>query len=183
MVDHSIPIGPCQCLVILGLRLSKQPVGRPVGHQDLELISLVPMSRATQETVAVCLEEAVAQTGVPRAILNDHGADLHGGVERFRGVHPETVEGYDIKPKAACLLQAQLERDERWQRYASPWGQAKLALQQTELAARTPPSQRSKARFMNLDALAAWGRKTLALVDDPLGLAPRGVLKILARPP
>jgi hypothetical protein len=175
MVDHSIQIGPCKCLVILGLRLSKQPVGRPLGHQDLELISLVPMSSATQETVAVCLEEAVAQTGVPRAILNDHGADLHGGVERFRGVHPETVEVYDIKHKAACLLKAQLERDERWQRYASQLGQAKFALQQTELAALTPPSQRSKARFMNLDALAEWGRKTLALVDDPLGLEPLGI--------
>src|SRR5207244_3843093 len=68
---------------------------------------------------------------------------------------------------AACLLKARLEGDERWKSYASQLGQAKFALQQTELAFLTPPSQRSKARFMNLGGLVDWGRKTLALVDDP----------------
>jgi len=54
-------------------------------------------------------------------------------------------------------------------------GNVKFALQQTELAFLTPPSQRSKARFMNVDVLVEWGRKTLALVDDPSGLERFGV--------
>ena len=68
------------------------PEGRPLCHQDMEPIALVPMISSTKQTVAVCLEEAVAQTGVPRVILDDHGADLHGGVEIFREAHPETSE-------------------------------------------------------------------------------------------
>src|SRR5260370_27155815 len=100
----------------------------------MELIAVVPMISSTKDTVAVCLEDAVAQTGVPRAIVDDHGADLHGGVEIFRQGHPETVELYDIKHKAACLLKARLEGDPWWRRYASQLGQAKCALQQTELA-------------------------------------------------
>src|SRR5215213_9645708 len=32
MVDHSIQIGQCKCLVILGIRLSELPDGRPLGH-------------------------------------------------------------------------------------------------------------------------------------------------------
>lgn len=175
MIDHSIQIGQCKCLVILGIRLSELPDGRPLGHQDMEPIALVPMTESTQQTVAACLEDAVARTGVPRAILDDHGADLHGGVEIFRARHPETTEIYDVKHKAACLLKARLQGDERWKQYASQLGQAKFALQQTELAFLTPPSQRSKARFMNLGGLVEWGSKTLALVDDPSRLEPLGV--------
>jgi hypothetical protein len=175
MVDHSIQIGQCKCLVILGIRLSEFPQGRPLVHQDMEPIALVPMKNSTKETVAACLEDAVGRTGVPRAILDDHGSDLHGGIEIFRAAHPETIELYDITHKAACLLKARLEADERWKSYASQLGKTKFALQQTELACLTPPSQRSKARFMNVDVVVAWGRKTLALVDDPSDLERLGI--------
>ena len=50
-------------------------------------------------------------------------------------------------------------------------------MQQTELAGLVPPSQRSKARFMNVAKLVAWGVETLALVEDP---APLGSLGITA---
>jgi hypothetical protein len=175
MIDHSIQIGQCKCLVILGIRLCDLPEGRPLGHQDMEPVALVPMTSSTKQTVAVCLKDAVAQTGVPRAIVDDHGADLHGGVEIFREAHPTTSEVYDIKHKAACLLKARLERDPRWKAYASRLGQTKFAVQQTALACLTPPSQRSKARFMNLDVLVDWGIQTLALVDDPSGVERLGI--------
>jgi hypothetical protein len=167
MVDHSIQVGTCKCLVILGLRLSEFPIAAPLRHQDMELIDLVPMEGATKPTVAVCLEDAVAKTGVPRAILSDHAADLHGAIAIFRQQHPETSELYDIKHKAACLLKALLEGDEHWKRFASLAAQAKCAIQQTLSACLVPPSQRSKSRFMNLDELVRWGRQTLALLDDP----------------
>lgn len=175
VVDHSIQIGQCKCLVILGIRLSEFPVGRPLCHEDMEPIALVPMRNSTKVTVAEQLEDAVKRTGVPRAILSDCGSDLHGGVEIFRQSHAETIELQDIKHKAACLLKARLECDERWKQYASQVGQTKFSLQQTELAFLVPPSQRSKARFMNLSELVEWGRKTLALVDDPSCLEPLGV--------
>jgi hypothetical protein len=175
VVDHSIQIGTCKCLIILGIRLSDFPVGRPLRHEDMEPIALVPMRNSTKVTVAEQLQEAIKRTGVPRAILSDRGSDLHGGVEIFRQSHPETIESQDIKHKAACLLKARLEGDECWNQYTSQAGQTKFSLQQTELAFLAPPSPRSKARFMNLSELVEWGRKTLALVDDPSRLAKLGV--------
>ena len=166
LIDHSIQIGTCKILVILGIRLSDLPEGRPLCHQDMEPIALVPMTSSTKQTVAARLEDAVERTGVPRAILDDHGADLHGGVEIFREAHPETDEFYDVKHKAACLLKGRLERDSRWKAYATQLGQTKFAVQQTALASLTPPSQRSKARFMNLDVVVDWGTKTLSLLND-----------------
>jgi hypothetical protein len=181
MVDHSIQIGRCKCLVILGIRLSELPENRPLCHRDMEPIALVPMTNSTKDTVAARLEDAVAKTGVPRAILDDHGADLHGGVEIFRKAHPETDEFYDVKHKAACLLKGRLEKDPQWKAYATQLGQTKFAVQQTPLACLTPPSQRSKARFMNLDGLVDWGVKTLALLDDRLRLEQLGMPAELVR--
>jgi hypothetical protein len=175
MVDHSIQIGQCKCLVILGIPLGAFPVGRSLCHQDMEPIALVPMTRATKETVAVCLEAAVAQTGVPRVIVNDHGADLHGAVELFRQRHPATTEVYDITHKAACLLKRRLEGDPRWKSYLSQLSPTRSAMQQTEMALLVPPGPRPKARFMNVGVLVAWGRTTLALADDPLGLERFGI--------
>jgi hypothetical protein len=65
MVDHSIQIGQTKCLVILGIRLCDLPVGRALCHEDMELIALEPMMSSTRDAVAVCLENAVCQTGVP----------------------------------------------------------------------------------------------------------------------
>jgi hypothetical protein len=175
LIDHSIQLGRCKCLVILGIRLADLPEGRALGHRDLEPIAVVPMTGATKQAVAARLEEAAARTGAPRVILDDHGADLHGGVEIFRAEHPGTAEVYDITHKAACLLRARLEADGRWTGYATALGQTKFAVQQTELACLAPPSQRSKARFMNVGKLVAWGAETLALVDDPRRLGPLGI--------
>ena len=175
IVDHSIQIGQVKCLVILGIRLSELPAGRPLCYEDLELIGLKAMTHATRQTVAESLEEAVAQTGVPRVILDDHGVDLHGGVEIFRAEHPSTSEVYDIKHKAACLLKARLGNDPLWNGYTSQLGQTKFALQQTELACLTPPSPRSKSRFMNLAELVEWGIKTLAVLGDGPGLESLGI--------
>ena len=79
MIDHSIQIGQCKCLVVLGTRLSELPVGQPLCHQDMELIALEPMTNATKETVDVCLEEAVSRTGVPRALWMTTGPTSTGG--------------------------------------------------------------------------------------------------------
>ena len=81
--------------------------------------------------------------------------------------HPETVNIYDISHKAACLLKARLERDEQWKAFTAKAGQNEVQHQQTEWAFLVPPSQRSKARYMNLGPLIAWGVKTLAILDNP----------------
>jgi hypothetical protein len=167
LVDHSVQIGTTKCLVILGVRLAQWPVGRPLAHEDLELIALEPMASSNKVTVAECLRKAAARTGVPRAILDDHGADLHGGVNLFRCDHPRVDEFYDVKHKVACLLRAHLEADPRWKAFTAELGPTTIRIQQTELAFLVPPSQRSKARFMNIGMLMDWARMALVALDDP----------------
>jgi hypothetical protein len=166
LVDHSVQIGQEKCLVIVGIRLIDLPRrGQSLRHEDLELIELMPAKSWTRAEVDRALEEAIRRTGrAPRVIVNDHGVDLAGGVALFQQRHPETVEIYDTKHKAACLLKGRLERDPRWQEFQSGVGQTRCAVQQTELAFLRPPAPKPKARFMNLGPQLAWAKRVLAIL-------------------
>ncbi len=176
LIDHSVQIGQEKCLVILGIRLADLPPrGQCLRHQDMELIELAPAKSWTRSQVDAALEKAADTAGhVPRVIVDDHGVDLHGGVELFRRRHRQTSEGkasaveiYDAKHKAACLLRHLLENNPRWQAFTSHIGQSRCAVQQTELAFLTPAAPRPKARFMNLGPQLAWGRRVLAILRQP----------------
>ncbi|OQY12540.1 MAG: hypothetical protein B6I33_06360, partial [Propionibacterium sp. 4572_24] len=168
IVDHTVQIGTEKCLVVLGVRLSElPPVGTCLTLADLEPLHIEPMPKSNSELVHHELESVVEKTGEPRLILDDHGSDLYGGVKLFCQQHPHTSEIYDITHKAARLLKSQLEADELWSRFCTQAGQTKFQTQQTELAFLIPPSQRSKARYMNLGPLVQWGRRTLGIVESP----------------
>ena len=168
LVDHSVQIGQEKCLVILGIRLQDLPKpGACLQHHDLRLITLLPRTSWTQPEVAQALEESVGRTGVPRVIVNDHGVDLHGGVQIFQERHPETKEIYDIKHKAACLLKQRLTKDPRWQEFQRQIGQTRCAVQQTELGFLVPPAPKPKARFMNLQPQLEWAEGVLDILRDP----------------
>jgi hypothetical protein len=174
MIDHSVQIGKEKVLVILGIRLQDlPPPGQCLTHDRMELIALEPMESSTRQDVADHLEAAARSTCVPRVIVDDHGVDLTGGVALFRRDHPGTVEVYDIKHKAACLLKARLEKDPRWQAFNTWMGRVRCAIQQTELAALVPPGVRLKARFMNLGPQLDWAEMVLAVLDH----RPEAVLK------
>jgi hypothetical protein len=169
LVDHSVQIGQEKCLVILGIRLIDLPRrGQCLRHEDLELIELLPAKSWTRPEVDQALENAIARTGrAPRAIVSDHGSDLSGGIALFQQRHRRTVDIYDAKHKAACLLKGRLEKDPCWQEFQTRIGQTRCAVQQTELAYLTPPATRPKARFMNQGPQLTWARRILAILRDP----------------
>ena len=166
--DHTVQIGIEKCLVVLGIRQCHlPPEGTCLALEHLEPLLIEPMPRSNSELVHQHLESLVEQTGIPRAILNDHGSDLHGGVQRFCERHPQTLEIYDVTHQAARLLKSQLESDEAWSQFCTHAGRTKFQTQQTELAFLVPPSQRSKARYMNLGPIVNWGQQTLKIVESP----------------
>ena len=168
LIDHSAQIGQEKCLVILGLRLADLPApGKCLRHEHVELIHLRVLPDPDKDAVYRELEAACVQTGAPRAIINDHGKDIHGGVQLFQSQHHETAEIYDIAHKGACLLKHRLENDKRWAEFTRSVGQTKVAVQQTELACLLPPHQRTKSRYMNLETLMTWSTKTAAVLKRP----------------
>ncbi|HEX4178908.1 MAG TPA: hypothetical protein VHY57_10740 [Rhizomicrobium sp.] len=168
VIDHSVQIGRDKCLVILGIRLAHLPEpGQSLRHQDMQLIALLPAGNWTSGDVDQALEEASQRSGVPRVIVDDHGADLCGGVALFQGRHPQTAEIYDAKHKAACLLKKRLDHDAGWREFQSQVGKTRCAVQQTELAFLAPPGAKLKARFMNLGPVLGWAMHVLAVLGQP----------------
>ncbi len=169
LIDHSVQIGQDKCLVIVGIRLADLPPrGQSLRHEDLKLIALLPAKSWTRFQVDQALEQTAVDTGhTPRVILDDHGGDINGGVVLFQQRHPKTVEIYDTKHKAACLLKRRLENHPRWREFQTAVGQTRCAVQQTELAFLVPPGPKPKARFMNLGMQLKWARRMLAILREP----------------
>lgn len=168
IIDHTIQVGTTKCLLIVGCRLEAwraQP--RPLEHQDLQVLALEPMEHSTGQIVKQQIEAVVTQTGVPREIVCDHGSDVKSGVTAFCQEHPETANMYDIKHKTALVVKHELERDMQWLDFVGEIGRVRLRLQQTPLAHLMPPAFKSKARYMNLEELVAWGERALAYLEAP----------------
>src|SRR5262249_11787534 len=168
LIDHSNQIGQERSLLILGIQLQNlPPPGTSLCLKDMEVIDLVPVVESDKQIVFDQLNAAAQKTQVPRAIIHDNGGDLAGGLALFQQQHPTTAGIYDITHKAACLLKARLQDDPTWKAFCTRVGQTKFQTQQTELAFLVPPSQRSKARFMNLGPLIKWAEVALTAVERP----------------
>jgi len=165
IIDHTIQLGKTKCLLVLGIRLSEMPKGRNLQFQDLEPIDLLPVEASNGEVVWQQLEKTAAKTGIPRAIVSDAGSDLKLGIGQFCAKHENCVSVYDIKHKTACLLKAELSKNEDWKAFIKQAAQTKKQLQQTVLSHLKPPNQRSKARYMNIEILLRWGIETLKIVS------------------
>ena len=176
IVDHTMQLGERKCLIVVGIRQSAwNAQQRVLGHEDVELIDLVPVTESNGKVVYRQLKTAAATTGVPRAIISDAGSDIHAGVERFRQAHPATAWLYDIKHKTACLLKHAMERDVSWPELVEKAHRFKQQVSLGPLAALAPPQQRSKARWMNLDVLVDWARESLLALDHPKAMRKAGL--------
>ncbi|KPA10357.1 hypothetical protein MHK_009439 [Candidatus Magnetomorum sp. HK-1] len=164
IVDHTNQIGSEKCLLILGVRLSSLGPNLCLKHEDVEPISLIPVKSSNGKVVWQQLEDSVKKTGVPRAIVGDHGSDLKSGVEQFCNNHKKTAFIYDIKHKTASVLKQELKGNEEWESFCKYANQKRNEIQQTRLAPVMPPNQKSKARFMNVGRLISWGKKLLSFL-------------------
>lgn len=167
MLDHTIQAGNVKCLLIVAIRLStwKKAEFGPLAHQDLEFISLEPVTQSNGKIVYDQLGDAEKKTGVPRAILSDGCSDLKTGVEQYLTEHSETVGLYDIKHKTAAVLKAELKRDPRWEAFLSEMGRTRTTIVQTPLAFLLSPTLKLKARYMNLAEVVRWGSDMLKLFE------------------
>jgi hypothetical protein len=160
-------MGAAKCLLILGIRLTAlPPPGTYLRHEPVEPIALSPVKQSNGEVVYQQLAQAVAQTGVPREILSAAGPDVRAGVEQFRQAHPETCAIYDINHQTALVLKPELEQDPAWAAFSQQATQTKQRVYQTPLAFLAPPTQKRKARYMNVEILLRWGGQLLGYVEQ-----------------
>lgn len=166
LIDHTVQIGPCKLLVIVGCPLAAAPLGeRPLRQSDLHLVGMALMEHSTDKTVAVELEKAQQRVGTVRQIVSDNGSDLNGGVKLFQQKHEGVAHTHDVAHQAANVLKQRRNHDERWSEFVSKLAQTGAKVRQTAEAHLRPPTLRAKARFMNIAPTLRFAGRVLRLLD------------------
>jgi hypothetical protein len=166
LLDHTIAAGSTKCLIVLGISLKRfQTLGRPLCHQDLTVIGLMPVETSNGLVVHQQLNQLSSQFGPPLATLSDRGSDLRKGIEEFQQDHPGLIQAYDIVHLVSRVIKHLFEADPRWEAHRRACRKCANFLRQSQLAHLKPPKPKSKARHMNFDREVRWSARALWVLD------------------
>jgi hypothetical protein len=172
MVDHSNQSGQEKVLTILGIRASKlPPPGQTLRHEDVQTLAVIPGKQWKREDVGRQYEALANKIGIPRMILTDGAVELRESVQVLEKDGKKPILLRDLKHFAANELERIIGHSESFKRFSSLLGSTRSSIQQTELSHFTPPTQKSKARFMNLAATLRWAEMVLWHLDHPSSVA------------
>ena len=164
--NHTISAGTTKCLIVLGITLEDfRRTSGPLTHQDLTVLSVLPVETSNGEVVHAQLKKLSQQYGVPIATVSDRGSDLKKGVELLQQDHPDIVSLYDNVHLVSRGIKAIFEADTQWELYRKECNQCANYLRQSQLAHLKPPTPKTKARYMNYDREVRWAIRALAILD------------------
>lgn len=167
VIDETVGLGALKCLIVLGIPASRlTETGYAPRHGDMTVLAVEVTVKSTGIWVAAVLEQVSARTGVPVQIVADHGSDVRKGIALFRQQAPRCVETYDISHAVAAQLKAHWRDDGHWQGFLKQAGATLSPFQQTDLAFLLPPRQRTKARYMAIDAHVDWVARLIGYHDQ-----------------
>lgn len=176
IADHSNQIGKEKVLTILGIReRDLPPPGQALRHQDVRVLAVVPGTQWKREDVAKQYEKLEEAIGTPKLLLTDGAVELRDSAQVLGkdGKAPTVLR--DLKHFAANALEHMIGHSEAFKAVMTSLGQTRSSIQQTELSHFTPPSQKPKARFMNLEATLRWTEMVLWQLDHPDAQAREGI--------
>lgn len=178
IIDHSIQLGTEKCFIVLGMRKIDVPKDGTINKVDIQLLSMSFMQKSNGEIIEKILEDLSNQLGVvPRQIISDEGSDLVKGVQLFKKKHKKVLVTNDIKHKIANWYKANIGNTDYWKDFVEKVNLTRSKVQQTRLAALSPPKLRSKARFMNFPEMVKWASKILVMLQTPNDLYELSILQ------
>lgn len=165
MIDLSIQIGAKKCLLVLGVQASTLLKAKALTFEDVHVLHIELLEKTSGPIIYEVLKKSEEKVGQYRQFCHDQGSDIVSATRLYAQNAQETEDRkipvtHDIAHKIANLLAVEAE-ELGWTEFASKAAQVKQKLQLTKWAALCPPSQRSKARYMNLDELTGWANKIL----------------------
>jgi len=176
MADHSNQIGKEKVLTILGIRQRDLPLpGQTLRHQDVRVLAVVPGTQWKREDVAEQYRLLSDQVGIPKMLLTDGAVELRESVQVLEKDGKKPILLRDMKHFAANALERMIGHSEAFKAVTTLVGRTRSLIQQTELSHFTPPSQKLKARFMNIGATLRWCEMVLWKLDHPCSEARAGI--------
>lgn len=86
----------------------------------------------------------------------------------IKRIIPVVIYTHDVTHAMALILKHELLRSERYQTFLKHCNQCRRELQQTKLSFLSPPAQRSKCRYFNVEKLVNWAIKVAKSPFDTL---------------
>lgn len=171
IVDMTIEIGKNKCLVILGIPQEKLAIiieqeKRSLQHQDVEVLSVEVLNTTVGTVIFEKLNNLAQHVGNPIQIVSDRGSDIKKGIDLYIENNPSTIATYDITHKMANLLKQELSEDEQFQKFFKECSLTRQRVQQTDLCFLSPPTQRAKNRYHNIDILIVWAIKIVSYEEN-----------------
>lgn len=169
LVDHSCQMGNEKLMVVLGVDASKLPdQGQALRREDMEVLAVKSAIQWKAEDMHREYESIAEDFGEIRQILIDGASELQNGAKSYaETVQHDVVIQRDATHYAANQMKSILGKDENFTKVVSEMGTARSNVQQTELAFLSPPTPKSKARFMNLSSIIGWMTIMLWLMRNP----------------
>ena len=166
IIDTILEQGQKKCFLVLGLTYQKwlekiQAEVKNLRHQDLEVLAIEVLDTTKGEIIESKINNLAKTVGKPIQIISDHGSDIKKGIELYITENPEIIYTYDFTHQIALWLKQDLSKNQKFQDFLRKCNFARSQIQQTKLSFLIPPSQRSKARYHNIDILVDWGLKVL----------------------
>lgn len=168
MLDATLELGTMKCLGILGLPLSRlRETGYALKHQAVDVLGVVALSSCTGEVIDQQLKKMTKQQKrPPLQIVSDHGSDIKKGIALYKQQHPSLIWTHDITHAMALLLKKELKEDETYQSFMRQCNVTRQQIKQTPLYFLSPPKQRAKARYLNIESHIRWAQQLLHYQDQ-----------------
>ena len=164
ILDESISIGPEKLLLTLGVDLSVYEFGQALNFSDVNVLDMAIASSWKGLDISERLADLKEDSSIVYGVT-DGGTNL---VKALKESDLDRVS--DCTHAIGNLLKKQYNNCANFQAFSKQCGVLKRQVQLGQYAEYAPPKQRTKGRFLNLQALSNWAFKLLKILDSKTDL-------------
>ncbi len=159
ILDESVSLGQQKLLLILGVQLGVYKFEKALSFEEVQLLSLGIGKSWKSKEIALLIEALKAKGCKIIYAVCDSGRNLLRALEISQISYIQ-----DCTHALSLLIEKEYKDKEPFVSFSRRCVLLKRQVVLSKYAAIMPPTQRSKARFLNLDGLSQWAYKTLRLL-------------------
>ncbi len=149
VMDESMMVGGQKLLVALSV--PSEHLGRPIGYGDIQVASIVVKKSINAETISTCVKDASERMSELKYVITDNACTMNKGVKLSGYTHIR-----DISHSMGMFLERTYKNDEEFKKLSTAVSQSRFKENMKQVGYLLPPTQRTIARFMNLDKWVGW---------------------------
>lgn len=161
IVDESILVGQQKLLLLMGVNLAKYNFTAPLKFSDTEVLGLYIGNCCTWVEIKKAIGGLRTRGYSFKYVVSDGGSNICKALKNSNIIRIE-----DCTHALGLLLKKRYKTNVEYNKFSKAASAFKSNISTSKYAAYMPPTQRSKARFLNLGLINKWSVKLLAICKD-----------------